>query len=155
MAYTGRLRPKGVSFLGFWKRRVFNRWSIWKGREICHLGCESAQRANRWILWLYKVEKTFYFCDWSLFKRQCIIYSSRKGCKVLTKESERGTICKVYERGSFFRVKWHMKGYGAGPWGGASPDKNLWITRTFQGNRKRVRVIRSLSYRELEENSRE
>ena len=38
--------------------------------------CERAQRANRCqILWLYKVEKTFYFCDWFLFKRQCI-YSS-------------------------------------------------------------------------------
>ena len=25
--------------------------------------CERAQRANRGILWLYKFEKTFYFCD--------------------------------------------------------------------------------------------
>ena len=30
--------------------------------------CERAQRANRLILWPYKVEKTFYFCDWFLFK---------------------------------------------------------------------------------------
>ena len=29
------------------------------------------------------------------------------------------------------------------------------ITRTFKGNRKKVRVIGSSSYRELEENSRE
>ena len=28
--------------------------------------CERAQRANRWILWLFNVEKTFYFCDWFL-----------------------------------------------------------------------------------------
>ena len=37
--------------------------------------CERAQMPNRWILWLYKVEETFYFCDWLLSKRQCI-YSS-------------------------------------------------------------------------------
>ena len=41
MTYTGRLRPKGVSFSGFrsvWKGRGFTSWSIWNGREICHLG---------------------------------------------------------------------------------------------------------------------
>ena len=37
--------------------------------------CERAQKANRWLLWLFKVAKTFYFCGWLLFKRQCI-YSS-------------------------------------------------------------------------------
>ena len=37
--------------------------------------CDRAQRANRWMLWLYKVRKTLYFCDWFLFKWQCI-YSS-------------------------------------------------------------------------------
>ena len=34
MAYTGRLHPKGGSFLGFrsvWKKRDFTSWSIWKG----------------------------------------------------------------------------------------------------------------------------
>ena len=38
--YTGRLRPKGVSFSGFrfMRRRDFISWSIYKGREICHLG---------------------------------------------------------------------------------------------------------------------
>ena len=44
MAYTGRLRPKGVplSVFRYMKgyRRVFTSRSrsIWKGREICHLG---------------------------------------------------------------------------------------------------------------------
>ena len=35
MAYTERHRPKGVGILLV---EVFTRWSIWKGREICHLG---------------------------------------------------------------------------------------------------------------------
>jgi len=30
-------------------------------RKSVILVCERAQRANRWILWLYKVEKTLYF----------------------------------------------------------------------------------------------
>ena len=47
--------------------------------------------ANSWILWLNKVDKTFYFCDWFLFKRQCN-YSRSKGCKVLNKLCERGII---------------------------------------------------------------
>ena len=42
MAYTGRLRPKGVplSVFRYMKgyRRVFTSRSIGKGREICHLG---------------------------------------------------------------------------------------------------------------------
>ena len=40
MAYTRRLRPKGVSFQasGIWKGRDSTCWSIWRGREICHLG---------------------------------------------------------------------------------------------------------------------
>ena len=32
--------------------------------------------------------ETFYFCDWSM------IYSSWKGCKVLNKVCERGTVCQ-------------------------------------------------------------
>ena len=92
MAYTGGLRPKGAPFSGFryMKRaRDFTRWSIWKGREICHLdlwkgnprgrrkkgrgrGKGETKGPNRWILWLYIVGKTFYFCDWFLFKWQYI-----------------------------------------------------------------------------------
>ena len=34
--------------------------------------CERAQRANRRFLWLSKVEKTFYYCDRLLCKRQWI-----------------------------------------------------------------------------------
>ena len=33
--------------------------------------CERAQTADRWISWLYKVEKTFCFCVWFI-KWQCI-----------------------------------------------------------------------------------
>ena len=51
---------------------------------------EGSKRDNRWVLLLYKVEKTFCFCDWFLFKRQCI-YSSSRGCNVLNKVWERGT----------------------------------------------------------------
>ena len=76
MAYTGRLRLKEVYFQasGIWKGRDFNSWSIWKGREIrlSFGSVKGPKRGNRWILRLYKAEKTFYFCDWFLFKRQCI-----------------------------------------------------------------------------------
>ena len=41
--------------------------------EICHLGLWKSPK--RWILRLYKVEKTFNFCDWFLFKRLCIYNS--------------------------------------------------------------------------------
>ena len=56
-------------------------------REICHLwkgnlrgrrkkgrgrGKGETKGPNRWILWLYIVGKTFYFCDWFLFKWQYI-----------------------------------------------------------------------------------
>ena len=46
-----------------------------------------------------KIEKTFWFSDLFIFKRQ-YIYSGLKGCKVLNKVCERGTICqqKVYKR---------------------------------------------------------
>ena len=56
---------------GIWQGSDFARWSIRKDREICHLGLwkgPTMQRANRRILCLYKVEKTFYFCDWFSFK---------------------------------------------------------------------------------------
>ena len=61
MAYTGRLHPKG----GFHLLKDI------KGQGNLSFGSvKGPRRANRWILWLYKVEKTFYFCDWFLFKRQ-------------------------------------------------------------------------------------
>ena len=55
MAYTGRLRPKGVPLLGFSyeKGRDFPSWGIWKGREICHFVisvCTKPKRANVCIL---------------------------------------------------------------------------------------------------------
>ena len=86
MAYLGRFAWKGVPGYLFQasscirKGRDFTSWSISNGREV-------AQRAKRCrFLWLYKVEKTFYFCDWFLFKRQCIysswgIESSKQGIR--------------------------------------------------------------------------
>ena len=56
--------------------------------------CERTQRANRWIVWLYEVEKTFYFCDWFLFLKTTVHLQQLKGIsKVLNKVYERGTIC--------------------------------------------------------------
>ena len=67
--------------------------------------CERAHRANRGTLWLYKFEKTFYFCDWFLFKRQ-FIYSSQKGCKVLNKVRERSYhVIRRYTKGVPFSWK--------------------------------------------------
>ena len=78
---------------GIWKGRDFTRWSIQMGREICRLGLWKGPKHDyTWILWHYKVEKTFYFCEWFLFNTQCI-YSRYKGCKVLNKVYESGTIC--------------------------------------------------------------
>ena len=55
MTKTGRLRLKvvGISLVEVYER--VGKFVIWV--------CERAKRANRLILWLYKVEKTFYFCD--------------------------------------------------------------------------------------------
>ena len=78
------------------------------------------KRANRWILWLYKFEKTFYFGDWFLFKLQGI-FSSCKGCEVLNKVWERGPICQY--------LSWQMyvKGWGVEPWGRHSCIKLCWV----------------------------
>ena len=66
----------------FFKPQVYARVEIlysfkfMKGWEnLSFRSVKGPKRANRWILWLYKVEKTFFFCDWFLFKRPCI-YSS-------------------------------------------------------------------------------
>ena len=66
-------------------------------------------------LWLFKVEKTCYFSDCLLFKRQCI-YSTEKGYKVLNKLCKRGNICQCngYERGNFFKKKKRGKGLDLG-----------------------------------------
>ena len=55
----------GISLVGVYKRG---------GKSVIWV-CEGPRRACRWILWLCKVEKMFYCCDWFLCKRQCI-YSS-------------------------------------------------------------------------------
>ena len=67
MAYTGRLRPKGVPFSGF---RYILLVEVYErvGKSVIWV-CERTQRANRKFLWLYKVEKTFYFCHWFPVKR--------------------------------------------------------------------------------------
>ena len=96
MACTGGSARKGYLFQasGIWKGRDFTRWSIQMGMEICYLGLWKGPKHDyTWILWRYKVEKTFYFCEWFLFNTQCI-YSSYKGCKVLNKVYESGTICR-------------------------------------------------------------
>ena len=54
MAYTGRLRPKGVFFQasGISKGRGFTNRSIQKGREMSFGSVKGPKRANRLILWL-------------------------------------------------------------------------------------------------------
>ena len=86
------------------------------------------KRANGWILWRYKVGKTFYFCDRFLFKWQCI-YCSWKGCKGLNEVRERETICqyKVYERGSFFVKNVILKGKGLDLWAEPPRIKVCWV----------------------------
>ena len=67
MPYTGRLRPKGVSFSGC---------RYMKGSGNLSIGSVKGPKGlTDEFLWLYKVEKTFYCCDWFLFTRHCI-YSS-------------------------------------------------------------------------------
>ena len=67
LAHTVRLRPKGLPFLGC--RYTDERLGILLVEVYERVGksviwvCERAQRANTWILWLYKVKKTFFFCD--------------------------------------------------------------------------------------------
>ena len=67
LAHTVRLRPKGLPFLGC--RYTDERVGILLVEVYERVGksviwvCERAQRANTWILWLYKVKKTFFFGD--------------------------------------------------------------------------------------------
>ena len=78
MLYRRGSTGKGYLFQasGVWKGRDFSYAEVFKkvGKSVIWV-VEGPKRANRWILWLHKDEKTFCFCDWSLFKRQCI-YSS-------------------------------------------------------------------------------
>ena len=73
---------------------------------------------NRWILWLYKVAgKTFYSCNWSLFKWQCT--AQQLGCKGLSKVFERAEfINRRYTKGVPFlrkRVNKRVRGWTLGP----------------------------------------
>ena len=66
MAYTGRLRPKGVHFSGCrsMKGLEFHLLKYMKGYGNLSFGSvKGPKRASRGILWLYKVEKTLYFSD--------------------------------------------------------------------------------------------
>ena len=76
-----------------------------------------------------KVEKSFQFCDLFILKRQCI-YSILKGCKVLNKVCERGTISqqKVYERSNeaFLSKKVYKR---VRDWTlGRSPPDKTWLS---------------------------
>ena len=109
MAYTGRLHPKGVPFSGFRYMKGYGFYSLkyMKGKGNLSFGSVKGPKGlNRWILWLCKVGKTFYFCYWFLFKWQCI-YSSLKGCKVLNKVCERGIniVNRGYTKGVPFSWK--------------------------------------------------
>ena len=61
MACTGRAPPK---------RGIFFRLRVYET-----VGISIVKVYNWWVLWLYKAEKMFYFCDWFLFKSQCIYRS--------------------------------------------------------------------------------
>ena len=76
--YKGLYREAQPERGTFFRLQVYEREGILlvevykrAGKSVISV-CERAQMANGWILWLYKVEKTFYFCDWFLSKRQCI-----------------------------------------------------------------------------------
>ena len=56
LAYTGRLRQKGYLFQASGNRVGISPVKV-------YTGVGKSVWANRWFLWLYKVEKTFYFCD--------------------------------------------------------------------------------------------
>ena len=65
--------PVAEEVSGIWKGRDFTRWSIRKGREICHLGLWKGPegRTDEYYGFI-KPKKRFYFGNWFLFKRQCI-----------------------------------------------------------------------------------
>ena len=58
----------------FFKLHVYERVGILLPEVYKRVG-KSLIWANRWILWLHKVKKMFYFCDWFLFKKRCIFSS--------------------------------------------------------------------------------
>ena len=69
-----RSRGGGTPYNGLYEeatpeRGTFFRLQVYErvGKPVIWV-CKMAQRANRSISWLYKVEKTFYFCDLFPFK---------------------------------------------------------------------------------------
>ena len=100
------------------------------GKSVIRV-CERTQRADRWIVWLYKVEKRFYFCDWFLFLKNDSAFTAVKR----DQQSSKQGMWKRYhllrediQKGYLFREYWYIKGYGVGPRGGASPYKYLLST---------------------------
>ena len=81
MADTGRLRLKGVPFLGFktgiWNDTDFSSWSVWKSRKFCHLGLEKDPKGwnDRRILWLWKSRENILVWGSFISYRKCICNS--------------------------------------------------------------------------------
>ena len=113
MAYTGSPRQKRVPLENF---RDFTSWSIWKGIQgnLLFQSAKRPKRGNRCILWLWKIRQNVLVL-WFIHifsKDGAFPAGISRGCKVLNKACERGTICHVrYTKwGPLFCPKWYIKG---------------------------------------------
>ena len=78
MDYTGTLRPKGVTFadLRYLKRVGISQVEVHERVGKSVIGGQKGPKGPTDVFYGYeKVEKTFWFCDLFIFKKQCI-YSS-------------------------------------------------------------------------------
>ena len=97
MAYTGRLRPKGVFFfrLQVYQRVGVSLIEVYKKVGKCHLG-----------LWKGPKGLTDEFYGFKKSRKSFVTLQLQqlKGYKVLNEVCVRRTICqkKVYEKGTFF-----------------------------------------------------
>ena len=80
------------------------------------------KKANRWILWLYKVEKKLYFYDWFLLKTWIVHLQHLKGMQSSQQGMWKGyhLLIEGIRKGYLFREKWYIKG-GKGLDLGAEP----------------------------------
>ena len=115
MAYVGtETLPKRATFF---RLQVYERVGILlievyeRGVKSVIWVFERAQSANKWILLFQKVEKTFHFCDWFLFKWQ-LVQQQLKGMQSSKQGMWKGYYLSIERiwKGYLFHEKWYKKG---------------------------------------------
>ena len=96
---------------GIWKGRDFTRWVHEREGKSVIWVCVRVQRANRWLLWLYKVEKNVLFL-WSIPIEKKVHLQQVKGMLSSKQGMWKGYHLSIEgtRQGYRFREKWYTKG---------------------------------------------